>query len=313
MERRSPLEGQGLVINVHKETGWTSHDAVARIRRILGFRKVGHTGTLDPFATGVLICCVGRATKLSNILMGRPKEYTGKLFFGKVTDSGDRTGEVIKQWDLPMPTLEQFQEATIPLTGEIQQVPPMVSALKHEGTRLYKLARQGITVERKPRPVFIKSFEILEVVDRFATFRVRCSKGTYIRTLIEDLAIKLDGGAYVEELCRTRVGGFRLKQATKLTEDMTADQLIASSISMNDAVSHLPAWTVPSIWSSKLKRGQTPPWKVLKIEKTPKTGDQGRLVSKAGDLLALGQAELSPGPIGRSWQEALDLKLVRVI
>ena len=313
MERKSPLEGQGFVLNIHKEKSWTSHDVVARIRRILSFRKVGHTGTLDPFATGVLVCCVGRATKLSNVLMGRPKEYTGKLYFGKTTDSGDCTGDVTETWDLPMPTLKQFQAATVPLTGHIQQVPPMVSAIKQDGVRLYKLARQGITVPRKARDVFIKSFEILGIEGNLADFRVRCSKGTYIRSLVQDLAVQLGAGAYVEELCRTQVGGFRLGEAVKLTDEMTAGQLLAQSMTMNEAVTHLPVWRVPTVWAGKLRRGQIPPWTALKIDNRPKRGEQGRLVNKSGDLLALGRAELTPGPIGREWHEELELKLVRVI
>jgi tRNA pseudouridine55 synthase len=311
--RTSPLDGQGFVLNVNKEASWTSHDVVARIRRILNFRKVGHTGTLDPFATGVLVCCVGRGTKLSNTLMNRPKEYLGSFYFGRTTDSGDCTGETLREWEIPMPTLEQMREKAATLTGEIDQVPPMVSAIRHEGTRLYKLARQGITVERKARKVFIKSFEIQRVEDRVATFRVRCSKGTYIRTLIEDLATRLDGGAYVETLCRSQVGAFKLANAVRLTEEMTTDELLSHTTSMGDAVSHLPPWQVPSSWTAKLRRGQVPPWAVLKVATQPRPGDQGRLVSRDGDLLALATVETIPGPLNRNWFDALSLKLTRVI
>ncbi|MFC1573491.1 tRNA pseudouridine(55) synthase TruB [Candidatus Eisenbacteria bacterium] len=235
MKHPGGLEGQGFVLNVFKESPWTSHDAVARVRRILKFRKVGHTGTLDPFATGVLLCCVGRATKLSNVLMDLPKEYEGWMRFGVKTNTGDSSGEVLQTWEMSPPPLERLREAARSLEGEILQVPPMVSALKHQGQRLYKLARKGITVERQPRKVRVNSFEILAVEGPRVTFRVRCARGTYVRTLVEDFAELLGAGANVEELERTAVGPFRAADAVRIDPPPEAAELIAKAVPMAEA------------------------------------------------------------------------------
>jgi tRNA pseudouridine55 synthase len=310
---RGDLAGQGFVLNVFKESPWTSHDAVARVRRILSLRRVGHTGTLDPFATGVLLCCVGRATKLSDALMDLRKEYEGWLRFGVKTTTGDATGNIECEWNLPLPAEDRLRTAAQRFTGETLQVPPMVSALKHEGQRLYRLARKGITVERQPRKIFIEAFEILAIAGDRVRFRVRCSRGTYVRTLVEDFGAALGAGAHVQELARTAVGAFRADAAVRLVEGMAPEDLLAHAIPMAAAVGHLPAWKVPSFWANKLRRGHTPPWIVLDLEREPTAGDVGRLISPAGELVALGQALLTPGPIDRPWHDALHLKLVRVI
>lgn len=307
------LSGQGFLLNVFKESPWTSHDAVARVRRILRFRRVGHTGTLDPFATGVLLCCVGRATKLSDALMDLRKEYEGWLRFGVKTTTGDATGEVERIWHLPLPDEDRLRAAARRFTGEILQVPPMVSALKHEGQRLYRLARQGITVERQPRKIFVEAFEILAAEGDRVRFRVRCSRGTYVRTLIEDMGTELGAGAHVQELVRTAVGSFRVDGAVWLAEGMGPEELLAHAIPMAAAVGHLPAWKVSAFWASKLRRGHTPPWIVLDVEREPVAGEIGRLLSAAGELVALGQAVPTPGPIERPWHDALQLKLMRVL
>jgi len=310
---RGDLTGQGFVLNVFKESPWTSHDAVARVRRILRLRRVGHTGTLDPFATGVLLCCVGRATKLSDALMDLRKEYEGWLRFGVKTTTGDATGEVEREWDLPLPDEDRLRAAAQRFTGEILQVPPMVSALKHEGQRLYRLARQGITVERKARRILVEAFEILAVAGDRVRFRVRCSRGTYVRTLVEDFGAELGAGAHVQELVRTAVGTFRADSAARLVEGMPPEDLLAHAIPMAAAVGHLPAWRVPAFWATKLRRGHTPPWIVLDLEREPVAGEVGRLISAAGELVALGRALPTPGPVDRPWHEALDLKLIRVM
>ncbi len=313
MSRPKDPPGVGFVLSINKRSPWTSHDAVARVRRILGIRKVGHTGTLDPFATGVLLCCVGRATKLSNALMELRKEYEGWMRFGVKTTTGDSSGEMLQEWSAPLPAGEQLHATARRFEGKIMQVPPMVSALKHQGRRLYQLARKGITVEREARPVVVDAFEILEVAEPRVRFRVRCARGTYVRTLVEDFGEALGAGACVDELCRTRVGGFAVEEAVDLEAVEGAEELAARAIPMAEAVGHLPAWTVPSFWATKLRRGQAPPWVVLDVEEPPREGQTGRLLGAEGDLLALGRAALSPGPADRPWQDALRLELLRVI
>ncbi|MCK4414470.1 MAG: tRNA pseudouridine(55) synthase TruB [Candidatus Eisenbacteria sp.] len=309
-----PVPGaSGFVLNINKPERWTSHDTVQRVRRILKLRKVGHTGTLDPFATGVLLCCVGRATKLSNYLMDLTKEYAGAMLFGVRTTTGDIAGEVVEQLRLPLPPLDALAAAARQFEGESLQVPPMVSALKHHGERLYALARRGITVEREPRTITIESFEILGADEGRIHFRVRCSRGTYVRTLVEDFGARLGATACVEQLCRTRVGAFSVEEAADLTGALDAAGLRARGVSMAEALSNLSAWRIPSFWVRKLRDGHAPPWAVVELEVEPREGEVGRLLGATGELVALGRAVPYPGPADRPWHEALSLELVRVI
>lgn len=303
----------GFVLNVFKAPGLTSHDAVDRVRHILGFRKVGHTGTLDPFATGVLLCCVGRATKLSGFLLELTKEYEGSMILGRRTASGDRTGELIEDRVIPLPAIAELEAAAHGLEGEILQVPPMVSALKHEGQRLYRLARRGITVERAPRRVFVESFSLLGGEGREIRFRVRCARGTYVRALVEDFGARFGVGASVEQLCRTRVGPFTAEDAVRLEAGLAAEELCRRAVPMAEALAHLPDWRVPSFWVKKLRDGQAPPWVVLELPRPPAAGEVGRLLGAAGDLVAVGRAVALPGRADRPWSDALGLELLRVI
>ncbi len=308
----TPLPMAGFVLNVDKPPEWTSHDAVARIRSILRFRKVGHTGTLDPFATGVLLCCVGRATRLSNALMDLPKTYEGHFRWGQKTDSGDATGEVVATSPAVCPSVGDLQAAAREFEGEILQVPPMVSALKHQGRPLYKLARKGVTVERQPRKVRVDAFEILDANEERIGFRVTCSRGTYIRALAEDLAARLDGLAHVADLCRTRVGSFARENAVGFDGEWTREALLERAISMSEALEHLPAWRVPPFWAAKLRHGQIPPWVVLDVAEPPRLGSAARLVTTEGDLLALAEVVPTIGPADRDWVDVLAMKLTRV-
>jgi tRNA pseudouridine55 synthase len=303
----------GFVLNIDKPQRWTSHDAVQRIRRILRVRKVGHTGTLDPFATGVLLCCVGRATKLSNYLMDLPKEYAGTMLYGVRTSTGDIAGEVLERRTPPLPPAAALADAARAFEGESLQVPPMVSALKHEGQRLYALARRGITVEREPRKIFVESFEILGAEAQRIRFRVRCARGTYVRTLVEDFGRHLGSVACVEELCRTRVGAFTVETALTLEETTAAEALRSAAIPMADALVNLPAWRIPGFWVRKLREGHAPPWPVVALEAPPRAGEVGRLLGATGELVGLGRAVETPGPAERDWGEALTLELLRVI
>ena len=205
------------VINIYKEKGFTSHDVVAKMRGILKQKKIGHTGTLDPDAEGVLPVCLGSATKLCDMLTDKEKEYVAVMRLGVVTDTQDLSGTVLKEMPVNV-SEEEALTAIKSFEGEYGQVPPMYSALKVDGKRLYELARQGKEVERKPRLITIFETEILSVNMPEITFRVRCSKGTYIRTLCHDIGEKLGCGAAMADLKRTQSGQFKQDTAIRLSE-----------------------------------------------------------------------------------------------
>lgn len=204
----------GIII-VHKEAGFTSHDVVAKMRGICGQKKIGHTGTLDPEATGVLPVCLGNGTKLCDMLAERDKEYVAELLLGVETDTQDATGQVIARRQVDAGEGE-VRAACLSFMGDYMQVPPMYSALKVDGKRLYELARAGKEVERKARPVKIHRLEILDCNLPKVTFRVACSKGTYVRTLCSDIGERLGCGGIMQSLIRTRVGNFGLEAARTL-------------------------------------------------------------------------------------------------
>ena len=201
------------VLPIDKASGMTSHDVVAIARRVLGTKKIGHCGTLDPLATGLLLLTLGRGTKIQDLLMSEDKEYIGTMKLGEVTDSQDADGEVIET--RPVPELnEGLMEATFAkYDGDFYQMPPMVSAIKKDGVALYKLARQGKTVEREPRFVHIYAHQILEMRPPEIDFRVVCSKGFYVRTYAHDIGHDLGCGAHLRALRRTRSGRFDVEQA----------------------------------------------------------------------------------------------------
>ena len=244
---------------IDKPAGMTSHDVVARVRRIVGERRVGHTGTLDPFATGVLVVLVGRATRLAQFLSGAEKEYEAVIRLGYATDTGDVTGMRIetqfhaKAQSTQSLRKEEIEAAMASLTGEIEQIPPMYSAKKVGGRKLYEHARRGEEIERQPVRVTISECELLTLdgefirmnEDGFADLRARvvCSAGTYVRTLAEDLGTKLGTAAHLAELRRTRAGRFSIDEAITLEQlaEEATDGSIAALIPPNDALSHLPS------------------------------------------------------------------------
>lgn len=205
------------IIVVHKEKGYTSHDVIARLRGICGQKKIGHTGTLDPEATGVLPVCLGCGTRLCDMLTDKDKEYMAVLRLGVETDTQDMTGTVLARRSLAAGE-EQVREAALSFLGDYMQVPPMYSALKVNGKKLYELAREGREVERRARKVMIREIEIQEIELPLVKLRVVCGKGTYIRTLCADIGEKLGCGGAMESLVRTRVGGFGLEQAYTLEQ-----------------------------------------------------------------------------------------------
>lgn len=215
----------GLAV-VDKEAGWTSHDVVAACRRIFGQRRVGHAGTLDPDATGVLVVGLGRATRLLRFVSVLAKTYTAEIVLGVATDTLDASGKVTGRWDMAAVGLTDVRRAAASLTGEIQQVPPMVSAVKVGGRRLHRLAREGLEVERPPRPVTVYRFDVEPAPeDGVYAVTVECTSGTYVRTLAADLGEALGGGAHLRKLRRTRVGSFGEREARTIGTIGVADLL----------------------------------------------------------------------------------------
>jgi tRNA pseudouridine55 synthase len=254
MARRKPPTVHGMTV-VDKPTGVTSHDVVNQLRRHFGEKRIGHAGTLDPGATGVLVVAVGNATRLLRFLAGADKSYVGEIVLGTSTSTLDDAGEVTGRHDMAAVTLEDARRVVAEhLVGDIEQIPPMVSALKVDGRRLHELAREGIEVERAPRPVHIARFE-LEPTDASGVLRatVDCSSGTYIRTLADDLGRLLGGAAHLRNLRRTRVGRFTLAEA----EAPDA----ATLLPVETAVAHLPAVTVDEPTAELIAHGRLlPTW-----------------------------------------------------
>lgn len=209
---------EGAILLIDKPSGWTSFDVVAKSRGVLRIRKIGHTGTLDPMATGLLILCVGRATKLVERLQSEEKEYIGAMKFGAVTPTDDAESDESEVFPFDHLTAEAIGEEARTFLGESLQRPPMFSARKVDGQRLYKLARRGETVEVSPRQITVSAFDITDVDLPKARFRVVCSKGTYIRSLARDLGSRLGSGAYLTELRRTRSGSYSVDDALTLSE-----------------------------------------------------------------------------------------------
>jgi len=211
-------EPYGELFLINKPLEWTSFDVVKKVRNALRIKKVGHAGTLDPLATGLLIVCAGKMTKQIDSFMGQEKEYTGTFVIGATTDSFDLEQPIIPVADPSHITLDQVKEAVAELTGDILQIPPMHSAIKVDGKRVYESARKGKVVKMDPRPVTVSEFEITNFADAVLEFRIVCSKGTYIRSLARDLGEKLTVGAYMSSLCRTRIGNFKNSEAHELLD-----------------------------------------------------------------------------------------------
>ena len=246
---------RGGAIAIMKPAGVTSHDVVNKIRRLYNTRKVGHTGTLDPMATGVLVVLVGRAVKASDLLMNEKKRYRAGLLLGAVSDTEDVTGSV-EETGAEIPPRSAVLDATKSFKGEIMQVPPMYSALKRGGHKLVDLARQGVTIEREARPVTI--YDISADGDgRNYTLDVLCSKGTYIRTLCADVGEKLGCGGVMSSLCRTSAGGFDISETVTLEtlENMSVDERVAALVPCEKVFCGLDAVKLPDFYARLAKNG----------------------------------------------------------
>lgn len=230
---------------IDKPSGMTSHDVVSRMRKILNMKKVGHSGTLDPMATGVMVIGFGTSTRLLDYVQSGSKEYLSNVYFGASTNTGDSDGEIISIIDMGALTLEDIERATKKFVGDIEQIPPMVSAIKVKGKKLYEYEREGLVVERKPRKVFIESIEVSDVAEipgenaATAFLRVVCSPGTYIRTLAEDIASELGGVAHLTSLKRTKNGNVRIDQCLDLETLKNLEDPFEKMTKPYEALSHL--------------------------------------------------------------------------
>ena len=232
---KSPTPYDGVLL-IDKAAGMTSHDVVAIVRNRLETQKVGHCGTLDPFATGLLLVVVGRGTKIQDLLMSEDKEYVGKIKLGEVTNTQDRDGEIVATHDVADFSRSQVDAAFAKFHGDFYQTPPMVSAIKKDGVPLYKLAREGKVVEREPRLVHVYAHEIVAVRLPEIEFRVICSKGFYVRTYAHDLGQELGCGAHLAALRRTKSGRFKVDGAVTIDELKTEkrENIAARIVSLPD-------------------------------------------------------------------------------
>lgn len=260
------------ILNVYKEKGFTSHDVVAKLRGIAGQRKIGHTGTLDPEAEGVLPVCLGKATRVCELLTDQDKTYEAVLLLGKQTDTQDTTGTVTGEGDTSGITEEMVRETIQSYEGAYDQIPPMYSALKVNGKKLYELAREGKTVERKPRRVQIHRVEILEIQIPRVRIRVNCSKGTYIRTLCHDIGETLGCYGCMESLLRTQVGPFQVEQAYRLGEleiMKEAGKLEAAVRPIDDLFRDRPAAWVKPEWEKLAQNGNALRAEMIRVKGRP--------------------------------------------
>ncbi len=268
------------VLVIDKPAGITSHDVVARLRRALRTKKIGHTGTLDPFATGVLVMLVGPATRLAQYLDRDEKEYLADVRFGISTDTGDRTGTVINAGG-SVPTEKELTDVLRQFIGNIQQTPPMYSAKKVGGKKLYELARRGETIERAAVEITVKDLEIADVSPD-GTFRLRtvCSAGTYVRTLAEDIASRLGTFAHLAELRRIRAGAYTLEQAAELGD---GSRLAAKIQPPAEAVAHMETFVLNEERSAKTRNGLS-----TRSFSDTADGQLFRMVDEQGELVAVG-------------------------
>jgi len=275
------------VLNIDKPPGMTSHDVVNRIRRLARLKRVGHAGTLDPDAVGVLLVCLGQATRIADFLADEGKAYRATLALGSTTTTEDASGETLTKVDASHITMQTLAEVLPRFVGDIAQTPPMVSAVHHEGRRLYELAREGITVERTARTIHIDSISLSDFIPgetAFATLEVACGKGTYIRTLCADIGAALGVGGHMATLQRTRVGAFSVNAATPLA-DLTEENLPGLLVSAADALGQMPAYQLhDEAEMNSVRHGRS-------LMSALSVASAVRILDSQGELIALGRAD----------------------
>ena len=299
--------GDGIV-NIKKEAGWTSHDVVARLRKSVHGTKVGHAGTLDPSATGVLPILIGRGTRIAEYLLEWDKEYRAVLRLGETTDTLDATGTVMERRSVELVTEAAIRQAVSAFTGRIQQQPPMYSAVKVGGVPLYKTARKGRVVDRASREITVYGLDIERIDSPDVYLRVRCSKGTYIRTLCADIGTALGVGGHLLSLERTRVGPLSVEQAVTVQEfesRVGADQAHADVLPLDVALTALPACTVDCDTGRRVLHGvsfsseSALSWEARPLESEWGDGRPLRIKDQEGRLLAIGAVQTEGGGPGR--------------
>jgi tRNA pseudouridine55 synthase len=279
------------IVNLNKPEGITSQQAVTRLKRLFGVKKAGHAGTLDPLATGVLLVCLGEATKISRFLMDKDKEYRTRMKLGEKTDTLDAEGTVTETRRVPDLSVHDIEEAAREFTGRIVQTPPMYSAIKHKGRPLYTLARKGLTVERTSRQVDIYSLTVTGVDLPYVELRISCSKGTYIRSLCDDLGEKLGTLAHMTSLVRTRTGIFTIERAAdfdQISADRENLKACPFMYTIDEALSELKGVNVRENDYQRARNGMP-----IGVEHLPESCSQPfvRLISPAGELFGIGRIE----------------------
>lgn len=288
-EANKPSSG---ILLIDKPAGMTSHDVVARARRLLGVKKIGHAGTLDPFATGLLILLIGEGTKLSDSLMDGAKGYLAEIRLGEKTDTGDSTGTIIVRRSFENVSESTFNEALSQFTGIIRQRPPMYSAVKKNGTPLYRLARKGIEVERTEREVSVETIELLDFAPPRITLRILCSKGTYVRTLAETISEAVGSCGHLNQLRRLESGTFSITDALSMKDLEDPDLVCSRMISLKDAIPMMPEIVVGREAAKRISAGNRliAEWiKEINPEKVVK-GQKMKVVDTKGSLLSIVEA-----------------------
>lgn len=287
------------IINIYKEAGYTSHDVVAVLRGILNQKKIGHMGTLDPDAVGVLPVGLGVGTRLNDMLSGGGKEYAAELYLGVATDTQDMSGNILTRHEVTQ-TREQIEEAVYSFQGDYEQIPPMYSAIKVNGKKLYELARKGQEVERKARCVRIDEIEILKIQLPVVQIRVVCSAGTYIRTLCDDIGKMLGCGAAMKSLQRTRVGSFFIEDAITIDEvkGLVQDGGLENKIISVDAMfNNLRAISVDDAYFKQLQNGNRLTLEMIRESGSFEDDERARIYSEQGVFFGIYRYEQSAGAL----------------
>ncbi len=300
---------------INKEVGPTSHDTVNRLRNILSYRKIGHTGTLDPAACGLLLTCLGKGCKIVQFLSQWDKEYQATIKLGEETDTYDAQGEIVKITDNLNLSQDKIEKAILSFKGEHWQLTPSYAAVKFKGKKLYEYAREGKDVPKKLKKIKIKHIEVEKIDLPFVNIKVICSSGTYIRTLAYDIGKKLECGAHLFSLCRTRVGPFELSQALSLqTVKNKKDKISDWLVRTEDVLEHLPSLVIKTRFIEMIKNGvELKPVHIDSVEKDFKKGEKVILKDESGEILAIGDSFVSSDKLFDSQNQKKVFRYRRVL